>query len=129
VTPVSSSRATAAERPSFVDPQARNLPRSPSTSSARRRLDAGGVDLLDVRQPDERASGHAGNEVLTGGELTSRIDNVPERGRPVVVALGSGYRLLASACLCLFIATAPFEGMPLGSVGTLSSATPGPTQI
>ena len=66
----------------------------------RRRLDAGEVDLLDVRQPDEWASGHApGATFVTGGELPLRLDEVPARGRPLAVACGSGYRSSASASL------------------------------
>ena len=66
----------------------------------RRRLAAGEVDLLDVRQPDEWASGHVpGATFVTGGELPGRLDEVPDSGRPVAVACGSGYRSSAVASL------------------------------
>ena len=66
----------------------------------RHRLDAGQVDLLDVRQPDEWASGHVpGATFITGAELPGRLDDVPERDRPLAVACGSGYRSSASASL------------------------------
>ena len=66
----------------------------------RRRLEAGEVDLLDVRQPDEWASGHApGATFITGAELPGRLHEVPDGGRPVAVACGSGYRSSASSSL------------------------------
>ena len=65
-----------------------------------RRLDAGEVDLLDVRQPGEWASGHVrGATFITGGELPRRLDEVPRTGRPLAVACGSGYRSSVSASL------------------------------
>ena len=49
----------------------------------RRRLDAGDVDLLDVRQPAEWADGHVeGATFITGGELPRRLDDVPVPGGP-----------------------------------------------
>jgi hydroxyacylglutathione hydrolase len=66
----------------------------------RRRLAAGEVDVLDVRQPCEWADGHvAGAAFITGGELPQRLDDVPRTGRPVAVACGSGYRSSVSASL------------------------------
>jgi hydroxyacylglutathione hydrolase len=66
----------------------------------RRRLAAGEVDVLDVRQPSEWADGHvAGAAFITGGELPQRLDDVPRTGRPVAVACGSGYRSSVSASL------------------------------
>ena len=64
------------------------------------RLDAGTVDLLDVRQPAEWADGHVrGATFITGGELPRRLDEVPRTGRPLAVACGSGYRSSVSASL------------------------------
>lgn len=64
------------------------------------RLDSQEVDLLDVRQPDEWASGHVHRATfLTGAELPGRMDEVPDNGRPVAVMCGSGYRSSASASL------------------------------
>jgi hydroxyacylglutathione hydrolase len=66
----------------------------------RRRLAAGEVDLLDVRQPVEWAGGHVdGATFITGGELPSRLDAVPRTGRPLAVACGSGYRSSVAASL------------------------------
>jgi hydroxyacylglutathione hydrolase len=66
----------------------------------RRRLDAGEVDLLDVRQPAEWADGHVdGAAFITGGELPRRLDDVPRTGRPLAVACGSGYRSSVLASL------------------------------
>lgn len=48
--------------------------------------------VLDVRQPQEWASGHIRNAVfITGAELPARIDEVPG-DRPVAVVCGTGYR-------------------------------------
>jgi hydroxyacylglutathione hydrolase len=64
-----------------------------------RRLEAGDVHLVDVRQPAEWAAGHAaGAAFITGGELPSRLDEVPD-GKPVAVVCGSGYRSSVSASL------------------------------
>jgi hydroxyacylglutathione hydrolase len=66
----------------------------------RERLDAGEVDLLDVRQPGEWAEGHVpGAHFVTGGELPRRVDDVPDEGRPLAVMCGSGYRSSVSASL------------------------------
>jgi hydroxyacylglutathione hydrolase len=66
----------------------------------RRHLEAGDVDLLDVRQPDEWAGGHVeGATFITGGELPQRLDDVPRTGRALAVACGSGYRSSVSASL------------------------------
>ena len=65
-----------------------------------RRLAAGEVDLLDVRQPGEWSGGHVeGATFITGGELPRRLDDVPRTGRPLAVACGSGYRSSVSASL------------------------------
>ena len=64
----------------------------------RPRLAAGEVDVLDVRQPAEWAAGHvAGATFVTGAELPLRLDEVPDRGRPLAVVCGSGYRSSAAA--------------------------------
>jgi hydroxyacylglutathione hydrolase len=66
----------------------------------KQRLDAGAVDLLDVRQPGEWAAGHvSGATFVTGGELPGRLGDVPRTGKPLAVACGSGYRSSASASL------------------------------
>ncbi len=66
----------------------------------RPRLDEGEVDLLDVRQPGEWASGHvAGATFITGGELPGRLDDVARTGRPLAITCGSGYRSSVSASL------------------------------
>jgi hydroxyacylglutathione hydrolase len=66
----------------------------------RRRLAAGEVDLLDVRQPAEWAEGHVeGAAFITGGELPQRLHDVRRTGRPLAVACGSGYRSSVAASL------------------------------
>ncbi|MFP5319444.1 MAG: MBL fold metallo-hydrolase [Acidimicrobiia bacterium] len=66
----------------------------------RARLDAGQVDLLDVRQPAEWAEGHVeGATFVTGGELPGRLGDIPDRGRPLAVTCASGYRSSAAASL------------------------------
>ena len=66
----------------------------------KRRLDAGALDLLDVRQPAEWEEGHVrGATFITGAELPRRLDEVPRTGRPLAVACGSGYRSSVSASL------------------------------
>lgn len=61
------------------------------------RLD--GLHVLDVRQPDEWAAGHApGAQFITGAELPSRLDEVP-RDRTVLTVCGSGYRSGVAASL------------------------------
>jgi hydroxyacylglutathione hydrolase len=63
-------------------------------------LDAGAVDLVDVRQPDEWAAGHVeGATFITGGQLPSRLDEVPESGHPVAVMCGSGFRSVVASSL------------------------------
>jgi hydroxyacylglutathione hydrolase len=62
-------------------------------------LDAGEVNLLDVRQPSEWAAGQvAGAVFATGAELPDRVGEVP-RGKPLAVVCGSGYRSSAAASL------------------------------
>jgi hydroxyacylglutathione hydrolase len=64
----------------------------------RRRLSAGDVDLLDVRQPGEWAEGHVEDATfITGAELPQRLVDVPRTGRTLAVACGSGYRSSVSA--------------------------------
>jgi hydroxyacylglutathione hydrolase len=63
----------------------------------RDRLEAGEVNLLDVRQPAEWASGRApGARFITGAELPERLDEVPT-DKPLAVACGSGYRSSVAA--------------------------------
>lgn len=66
----------------------------------RSRLEAGDLDLLDVRQPAEWSSGHvAGATFITGGELPGRLDDVPDGDRPLAVMCGSGFRSSVAASL------------------------------
>src|SRR5918995_3367753 len=81
---------------------ARGIERLPQITvhELERRLDAGELDLLDVRQPAEWTEGHVrGATFITGGELPRRLDEVPRTGRPLTVTCGSGYRSSASANL------------------------------
>lgn len=66
----------------------------------RDRVDAGDVDVLDVRQPAEWSDGHIeGATFITGAELPRRLDDVPTNGRPLAVVCGSGFRSSVSASL------------------------------
>ena len=66
----------------------------------KRRLDAGEVDLLDVRQPAEWSAGHVqGATFISGGDLPKRLDDVPRTGKPMAVSCGSGYRSSVAASL------------------------------
>ncbi len=63
----------------------------------RRKLEAGEVNLLDVRQPAEWAAGHVqGATFITGGALPGRMQEVPD-GKPLAVTCGSGYRSSVSS--------------------------------
>jgi hydroxyacylglutathione hydrolase len=63
------------------------------------KLEAGEVDLLDVRQPAEWDAGHVeGATMITGAELPERLDDVPD-GKPLAVTCGSGYRSSVAASL------------------------------
>jgi hydroxyacylglutathione hydrolase len=56
-------------------------------------LQDGDVEVLDVRQPAERAEGGIpGSTFITGADLPSRPDDVPDGARPLAVVCGSGYR-------------------------------------
>ena len=64
----------------------------------RGRLERGHVRVLDVRQPAEWAGGHIeGATFVTGGELPSRLVDVPEG--PLAVVCGSGHRSSVAASL------------------------------
>jgi hydroxyacylglutathione hydrolase len=70
-----------------------------SVLELRRLLDEGAVGLVDVRQPAEWADGHVEGAVfITGGELPTRLDEVPD-GRPVAVMCGSGFRSVVASSL------------------------------
>ncbi|HEY8018347.1 MAG TPA: MBL fold metallo-hydrolase [Actinomycetota bacterium] len=71
-----------------------------SVHELRRLLDESAVGLLDVRQPAEWAEGHVeGARFVTGGQLPSRLDEVPDDGRPVAVMCGSGFRSVVASSL------------------------------
>jgi hydroxyacylglutathione hydrolase len=56
-------------------------------------LDRNEVDVLDVRQPAERAeSAIEGSIFVTGADLPMRPEAVPEGDKPLAVVCGSGYR-------------------------------------
>ncbi len=66
----------------------------------RDRVDAGEVDVLDVRQPAEWSSGHIeGATFITGAELPGRLDDVPRSDKPLAVVCGSGFRSSVSSSL------------------------------
>lgn len=65
----------------------------------RTKLEAGEVNLLDVRQPGEWAAGHVeGATFITGAALPGRLDEVPD-DKPLAVTCGSGYRSSVSSSL------------------------------
>lgn len=62
-------------------------------------LSDGGIQVLDVRQPQEWADGHIeGATFITGAELPERVGEVPDGG-PVAVVCGSGFRSSVAASL------------------------------
>jgi hydroxyacylglutathione hydrolase len=70
---------------------------SVTVDELRDRLDE--LELLDVRQPGEWSAFHApGARLITGAELPSWLDEVPD-DRQVVVTCGSGYRSSVAASL------------------------------
>jgi hydroxyacylglutathione hydrolase len=71
-----------------------------SVHELRRLLEDGSVQLLDVRQPSEWAEGRVEGAVfVTGGQLPSRLDEVPDGDRPVAVICGSGFRSVVASSL------------------------------
>ena len=78
-----------------------------SVPELRDRLEAGEVNLLDVRQPAEWASGRApGARFITCAELPERLDEIPT-DKPLAVACGSGYRSSVVASLIAANARVP----------------------
>jgi hydroxyacylglutathione hydrolase len=70
-----------------------------SVHELRHQVEAGEVNVLDVRQPAEWAAGHVDDAVfITGAELPGRLDDVPS-DKPLAVMCGSGYRSSVSASL------------------------------
>lgn len=81
---------------------AREVVRLPqiAVEELRSRLEAGEIELLDVRQPAEWAEWHApGATFITGGELPARLDELDALTKPLAVACGSGYRSSVAASL------------------------------
>jgi len=69
-----------------------------SVRELRAGLEAGEIDLLDVRQPGEWAQGHApGATFITGAELPRRLEELDASSRPLAVICGSGYRSSVAA--------------------------------
>ena len=64
------------------------------TASAATRIDAGGVVVLDVREPDEYEQGALPNALhIPRGHLESQIENnVVEKSTPIVVYCAGGVR-------------------------------------
>jgi rhodanese-related sulfurtransferase len=61
-------------------------------------LQADGVPLIDVRNPDEYVEGHvAGAQLVPLPEITERVDEVPDDGRPVYVICAVGGRSAKAA--------------------------------
>lgn len=69
-----------------------------SVHELRAGLDAGEIDLVDVRQPGEWAQGHApGATFITGAELPRRLEELDTSTKPLAVMCGSGYRSSVAA--------------------------------
>lgn len=52
-----------------------------------------GALIIDVRTPQEFAQGHADNSInIPLSEITSRIDDVKEQNKPVIICCRSGVR-------------------------------------
>ena len=65
----------------------------------RGRIEAGAVNVVDVRQPAEWAGGHIeGATFITGAELPARLDQVPNHN-PVAFICSTGYRSTVAASL------------------------------
>jgi hydroxyacylglutathione hydrolase len=58
------------------------------------------IHVLDVRSDEEWEAGHvAGALHVMAGELTERLDEVPDDGRPLALVCASGYRSTVAASL------------------------------
>ena len=67
-------------------------------SSEARRLVAAGAALIDVRTPEEFATGHiSGARNIPVDELSGRLAEVGQRSRPVVVYCSAGVRSARAA--------------------------------
>lgn len=65
----------------------------------RGRVEAGAVNVVDVRQPAEWSAGHIpGASFITGAELPARLDDVPNHN-PVAFICSTGYRSSVAASL------------------------------
>jgi hydroxyacylglutathione hydrolase len=90
-----------------------------SVHELRRRIEAGAVNVVDVRQPAEWAAGHIERATfITGAELPDRLDEIPNH-QPVAFICSTGYRSSVAASLL-----APFRpGKVLSVVGGMSAWT------
>jgi hydroxyacylglutathione hydrolase len=62
-------------------------------SDAARRLDAGEIVLVDVREPDEWRGGHAPDAChIPLATLPGAIDALARHGKPIAFICGSGHR-------------------------------------
>lgn len=87
----------------------------------RRAIEGGEVDVLDVRQPAEWASGHIeGATFITGAELPVRTGDVPQ-AKPLAVVCGSGYRSSVAASLLARAGRAPVMNV-IGGMSAWSNA-------
>lgn len=72
-------------------------------------VQSGGAQLLDVRAPQETASGIiAGAQVIPVGELESRLREIKRDARPLLVYCASGSR---SSAACEFLSEKGFESL------------------
>ncbi|MBI5365298.1 MAG: rhodanese-like domain-containing protein [Planctomycetes bacterium] len=96
--------------------------------TAREPLTTGAWRALDVRTPQETASGIlSGALCIPVDELERRMSELPRDGRPLLVYCASGGR---SAAACEFLDGAGFEGLHNleGGIGAWSFGTVKPTR-
>ena len=83
--------------------------RDASPAEGARMLAAGGIHVIDVRTPQETASGFiAGARLIPVDQLESRVSELPKDGKPMLVYCAGGGR---SAAACEFLSHNGFENL------------------
>jgi hydroxyacylglutathione hydrolase len=90
----------------------------------RERLEAGDVDVLDVRQPAEWGAGHIdGATFITAAQLPVRYPEV-EGDRPLAVVCGGGYRSSVASSLLASVGRRNVFNVPGGMKAWTNSGYP-----